>query len=238
MSVMEGDSVTLHTAVKTNQQDRIRWYFNDIRIAQITRNLSKTCADKQCGKRFRNRLKLDHQTGSLTITSIKTSDTGLYKLKILGSSSSEKIFNVTVHDVSAAERDEMKRKSVKEGESVTLDSGLIKTLNDSIIWYFNQILIAEITGDQSKICTDVQCDERFRDRLKLDHQTGSLTITNITNTDSGEYKLKISSSNSNIDRIFTVITVIAVSDSSSSVEGICISVVLLIMVSAAGVFCY
>ncbi|ROI15260.1 hypothetical protein DPX16_1413 [Anabarilius grahami] len=95
--VMEGDSVTLHTGVKTNQQDRIRWYFNDIRIAQITGNLSKTCADKQCGKRFRNRLKLDHQTGSLTITTIKTSDTGLYKLKILGSSSSEKIFNVTVH---------------------------------------------------------------------------------------------------------------------------------------------
>ncbi|XP_048051706.1 uncharacterized protein LOC125271629 [Megalobrama amblycephala] len=233
---MEGDSVTLHTLVETNQQDRIRWYFNDIRIAQITGNLSKTCADKQCGKRFRNRLKLDHQTGSLTITNIMTSDTGLYKLKILGSSSSEKIFNVTVHDVPAAERDEMKRKSV--GESVTLDTTLIKTLNDSIIWYFNEILIAEITGDQSKICTDVQCEERFRDRLKLDHQTGSLTITNITNTDSGEYKLKISSSNSSVERIFTVLTVIAVPDSSSSVEGICVSVVLLITVSAAGVFCY
>ncbi|XDV23520.1 hypothetical protein PO909_028069, partial [Leuciscus waleckii] len=85
----------------------------------------------------------------------------------------------------------MKRKSVKEGESVTLDSGELKKTNNSIMWYFNDTLIAEITGDQSKICTDDQCEERFRDRLKLDHQTGSLTITNITNTDSGEYKLKI-----------------------------------------------
>ncbi len=32
-----------------------------------------------------------------------------------------------VSDVSVAERDEMKRKSVKEGESVTLDPGVMKT---------------------------------------------------------------------------------------------------------------
>ncbi len=97
VSVMEGDCVTLHTDVNTNNQDRIRWYFNDIRIAQITGDLSKTCKDVQCDTRFRDRLKLDNKTGSLTITSIMTSDAGHYKLKILGSPSSEKIFNVTVH---------------------------------------------------------------------------------------------------------------------------------------------
>ncbi|XDV24009.1 hypothetical protein PO909_028320, partial [Leuciscus waleckii] len=85
----------------------------------------------------------------------------------------------------------MKRKTVKEGESAILYTGVIRKLNDSITWYFNDTLIAEITGDQSKICTDVQCKERFRDRLKLDNQTGSLTITNTRNTDSGEYTLLI-----------------------------------------------
>ncbi|XDV23909.1 hypothetical protein PO909_028259, partial [Leuciscus waleckii] len=100
---MEGDSVTLNSGVQTNQQDRVRWYFNDTRIAQINRDQSKICTDVQCNEdteRFRDRLKLDHQTGSLTIMNITNTDSGVYKLKISsGSSDSEKTFNVTVHDV-------------------------------------------------------------------------------------------------------------------------------------------
>ncbi len=105
--------------------------------------------------------------------------------------------------VSAAERDEIKRKSVKEGESVTLDTPKVKTLNDVMRWYFNETLITEITGDQSKICTDDQCRERFRDRLKLD-QFGSLIITNSRTTDSGLYKLQINSSRNGMSFIVSV----------------------------------
>ncbi len=101
---------------------------------------------------------------------------------------------VCVSGVSAVERDEIK--SAKEGESVTLNPGVIKCPNDVMTWHFNDILIAVITEDQSKICTDDQCKERFRDRLKLDHQTGSLTITNTRTTDSGHYELRISNSSS------------------------------------------
>jgi len=103
---------------------------------------------------------------------------------------------VCVSGVSAAEIDEMKR---NEGESVTFDPPLARKPNDVIMWYFNDTLIAEITGDQSQICTDVQCNkdnERFRDRLKLDHQTGSLNITHTTNTHSGVYKLQMIFNNS------------------------------------------
>ncbi len=56
VSVMEGDSVTLHTGVKTNQQNRIRWYYNNIRIAQIRGDLSNICTDVKCNdgnERFR-----------------------------------------------------------------------------------------------------------------------------------------------------------------------------------------
>ncbi|CAM4659738.1 unnamed protein product [Leuciscus chuanchicus] len=243
VSVMEGDSVTLNTGVQTNQQDDIKWYFKDIRIARITGDLSFICTDVQCNEgteRFRDRLKLDHQTGSLTITNTRNTDSGVYILEIINTGkTSENIFNISVRGVSAAERDEMK--SVKEGESVTLDTRVIKNTNALMTWYFNDTLIAEITGDQSKICTDDQCKERFRDRLKLDHQTGSLTITNTTNTHSGEYKLQINSSRISIRRSFSVsVSIKTVPDSgvsSGAVAGICV-VVLLVVAAAAAVIYY
>ncbi|KAI2643765.1 Transposable element Tc3 transposase [Labeo rohita] len=237
VSMKEGDSVTLNTDVTINQQD-IKWYFNSTRIAQISGDLSYICVDVQCNKdteRFRDRLKLNHQTGSLTITNTRTTDSGLYEVKIINNSSiSEKTFNL---DVSAAEQEVMKTKSVKEGESVTLDPVVIKNPNDMMMWYFNDTLIVEITGDQSKICTADQCKVRFRDRLTLNHQNGSLIITNTKTTDSGLYKLQI---NSSIRRhrhsisitswkIFTVTV-------TAAVAGMCVCVLLLAAAVAGALY--
>ncbi|XP_026053251.1 uncharacterized protein LOC113039559 isoform X1 [Carassius auratus] len=243
VSVMEGDSVIFHTGVDTNQQEDIKWYFSDTRIAQISGDLSFICTDVQCNEgteRFRDRLKLDHQTGSLTIMNITNTDSGEYKLKIIGITSSiEKAFNVNVKSVPAAERDEVK---TNEGESVTLDSGERRKPNDVLTWFFNDTLIARITGDPNKTCTDVQCkddEERFRDRLKLDHQTGSLTIMNITNTDSGEYKLKISSSSSlSITREKRIsVNVIDSGLSSAAVAGIVVVLLAAAALIAGLIYC-
>ncbi|XP_039538576.1 uncharacterized protein LOC120486555 [Pimephales promelas] len=244
VSVMEGDSVTLYTGVQTNQQDRIRWYYDNTRIAQINRDQSKICTDVQCNKdteRFRDRLKLDHQTGSLTIMNITNTHSGEYQLQISsGSSDSDNTFNVILYGVSAAERDTIKRKSVKERESVILYTGVIRNLKDSVRWYYNEILIAEISDEPRKNCTDDQCDERFRDRLKLDHQTGSLIITHTRTEDSGEYQLQINNSRFSIIRSFRVsVTAVPVSGLSSSAVGvICAAAGVCILLVAAGIYCH
>ncbi|XP_048038363.1 carcinoembryonic antigen-related cell adhesion molecule 1-like isoform X2 [Megalobrama amblycephala] len=202
VSVMEGDSVTLYTNITRNKQDRIKWYFNNSRITHIDENHTNICTDIRCIDIFRDKLKVDSSTGDLTITNIRNTDSGVYQLKF--GRSSGNIFSVSVSGVSAAEGDQVTF-SVKKGESVTLGTSVGKNPFDVMKWYFNDILMAEITGDQSKICTDVQCDEKFRDRLKLDHQTGSLTIMDTRNTDSGEYKVEITiSSRFSIIRSFNV----------------------------------
>ncbi|XP_067253053.1 uncharacterized protein [Chanodichthys erythropterus] len=204
--VKEGDSVTLNTGSKTNQQEKIKWYFNNIRIAQINGDLSCICTELQCNngtERFKDRLKLDHQTGSLTIRDIRFTDSGEYELKIISDNNNDGIFNVSVCEDPAQEMDQIKRKSLKEGQSVTFYPGEIRKPNDVMTWYFNDTCIAEITGDQCKICTDEQCDERFRGRLQVT-QTGSLTITNIRNTDSGNYTLEIISNKCSIIKSFNV----------------------------------
>ncbi|XDV22894.1 hypothetical protein PO909_027664, partial [Leuciscus waleckii] len=69
-----------------------------------------------------------------------------------------------------------------EGDSVSLNSGLTEMKDDDVIqWRFGDenTVIAEINVTAGRITVyDDVLDGRFRDRLKLDNQTGSLTITN------------------------------------------------------------
>ncbi|XP_051977915.1 SLAM family member 5-like isoform X4 [Xyrauchen texanus] len=95
--------------------------------------------------------------------------------------------------------------SVMEGDSVTLKNNDTQILRDEgIQWRFGEFLIAEINRDDNKIklFEDVS-DGRFRGRIQLDHQTGSLIITNTRSTDSGQYKLK-TESKVTVLKIFTL----------------------------------
>ncbi|XDV23791.1 hypothetical protein PO909_028201 [Leuciscus waleckii] len=83
-----------------------------------------------------------------------------------------------------------------EGDSVTLNTDLTEIRErDDILWKFgaNNSLIAKIKKKQQIFSTyDDVPDGRFRDRLKLDDQTGSLIITNTTTEHAGDYQLLIS----------------------------------------------
>ncbi|XP_016362921.1 uncharacterized protein LOC107704499 [Sinocyclocheilus anshuiensis] len=189
ISVKKGDSVTLNSDLtEMMNDDLIQWtYMNENAfIAGIYKPTNSiTVYDDALNGRFRDRLKLDNQTGSLTITNIRTEHAGSYLLLIIGPNQSLKAFSVSVYFLKTA--------LVKEGDSVTLNSGRTEIMDDDVIqWKFasEDTLIAEINKQTGSITVyDDVLGGRFRDRLKLDNQTGSLTITNTRTTDSGVYQL-------------------------------------------------
>ncbi|KAL1252070.1 hypothetical protein QQF64_019866, partial [Cirrhinus molitorella] len=177
--VKMGDSVTLNSGLTEIKEDgQIQWRFENTLIAEINKQTgSMTVYDDVLDGRFRDRLKLDNQTGSLTITNIRIEHTGRYELQ---SKTVEKTFRLIVCD----------EIPMKEGDSVTLNSDLNQIMaNDWIIWMFTNNLIAQINKWLGFIVYDDVLDGRFRDRLKLDNQTGSLTITNTTTEHAGVYYL-------------------------------------------------
>ncbi|XP_067253062.1 T-lymphocyte surface antigen Ly-9-like [Chanodichthys erythropterus] len=236
VSVMEGDSVTLYTEVtEIREGEDILWKYGaeNSLIAKIKKKNQTFLTFDGPDGRFRDRLKLDDQTGSLTITNITTEHAGVYRLDISGAKESTKTFNVSVYAppdsvslivlISAAVAGGFllivasvigifciyrKHKnsvcspgvfgdsvSVMEGDSVTLYTDLTEIHeHDDITWTFGvgNSTIAKIKKKKQTFNTSDVPDGRFRDRLKLDNQTGSLTITNITTEHAGVYQLEIS----------------------------------------------
>ncbi|XP_067271614.1 uncharacterized protein [Pseudorasbora parva] len=105
-----------------------------------------------------------------------------------------------------SKRKEKKKKvSVTEGSSVTLKTGATEIQrDDGLLWTFGQdMVIAQIHKIAGNISyTD---DERFRDKLQLDKQTGDLTISDIRIRVSGDYQMRIAGSKATKMKRFKVI---------------------------------
>ncbi len=98
--MMERDSVTLHTNVtEIHEGDYVLWKYGDknYQIAKMKKKKHIFSTFDGTDGRFRDRLKLDNQTGSLTITNMTTEHAGDYQLEITGAKKSSKTFNVSVH---------------------------------------------------------------------------------------------------------------------------------------------
>ncbi|XP_052445372.1 uncharacterized protein LOC127987114 isoform X2 [Carassius gibelio] len=78
-----------------------------------------------------------------------------------------------------------------DGDTVTLNTGIIKKEHDKLLWYFEDTRIALINGHPNTSCLYDGEDGRFRDRLKVDYESGSLIIINITTQHTGRYEAEI-----------------------------------------------
>ncbi|XP_026113558.1 uncharacterized protein LOC113092160 isoform X2 [Carassius auratus] len=241
VSVMEGDSVTLNpdlTQIKGIVL--LLWRFGDkgSTIAQIDEDEILYNNNEI----FKDRLQLD-QSGSLTINNTRTKHTGLYEAEISHNTGTLYIkFRLTVYEspsvIDAGEAN-MKLMSVTEGDPVDLQVPPLYG-DELIVWRFGDKgkLIAKHDMEAKSSQLYDETDERFRDRLKLDNQTGSLSITNTRTTNAGLYNAKISSNKQTLYQKYFV---------TLSVPGLCpaavvgivvVVVVLLVIVAAAGVLFY
>uniref|UniRef100_A0A673LJL4 Immunoglobulin domain-containing protein n=1 Tax=Sinocyclocheilus rhinocerous TaxID=307959 RepID=A0A673LJL4_9TELE len=213
VTVMEGDTVTLHTDITKKEHDKMLWYFEDTRIALINGHPNMSCLYDGEDGRFRDRLEVDYKTGSLTITDITTEHAGRYEAEIIRSESSGKrqslnrnrnkcdgtkiiqkminigdsvkTFSVSVTGKSLADE------RLMEGDTVTLHTDITKKEHDKMLWYFEDTRIALINGHPNMSCLYDGEDGRFRDRLEVDYKTGSLIITDITTEHAGRYEAEI-----------------------------------------------
>ncbi|XP_056615642.1 uncharacterized protein LOC130430537 isoform X2 [Triplophysa dalaica] len=244
VSVNDGGSVTLHTHLTELQTDDvIVWRFKGDRIARIYREVNSDPVYEP-DVRFTDRLKMNPQTGDLTITHITSELTGLYQLDIISEKTETKSFSVGLSP---------KVKIVKERDSVSLHIDVTEEQgNEKIHWKIkhNNSPVAEIITENRNISTPF-IEERFRDRLKLDDQTGDLIITHMKNEDSGQYEadVTIGSITHTINKTFSFtdsarerysgdeVVGPSTAPSSGLIAGICVPI-LVVLVAVVGVVIY
>ncbi|XP_050962564.1 uncharacterized protein LOC127163394 [Labeo rohita] len=246
VTVMEGESVTLHTNLsELLNDDTVLWMFGskDSLISQIKRKNDFTSFFVTDDVGFIGRLQVDQKTGSLTIRNTRFKHSGQYKLTISREKTMIKTFNVTVIGV-VGETDGVKTVSlsVTEGDPVTLRIHAEMQKKVLMLWRFGDkgILLAKIDTETGEISLNNADDESFRDRLQV-NQNGSLTITNSRTEHAGLYELQIRGSESSQRFLLSVNAVPDPGLSSGAIAGIFFGVlvpVLLLAVAALALIYY
>ncbi|XP_051764534.1 uncharacterized protein LOC127520461 isoform X2 [Ctenopharyngodon idella] len=199
LSVMEGDSVTLQTEVtELKKADLSLWTFGPerTRIAQINRQISKISYYDGLNKRFRNRLHLDNQTGSLTITNTRTEHTGAYAfLQIIdGKYVPPKKYNVTVSarlpvPVISSNSSQCSSSS----SSCSLVCSAVNVSHVTLSWYKGNSLLSSISVSDLSISLSLPLEVEYQDKNTyscvlnnpISNQTQHLDITQLCHTCSG-----------------------------------------------------
>ncbi|XP_042567588.1 SLAM family member 5-like isoform X1 [Cyprinus carpio] len=200
VSVTEGDSVTLNSGLTEIQNDDlITWTFghSETLIAQILKKaqLFSTSHGEAAG--FRDRLKLDHQTGSLTITNIRAEHAGVYELLIVGGKLSSKYFIVSVNAClpvsvisSNSSQCSSSSSSSSSQQNCSLVCSAVNVSHVTLSWYKGNSLLSSISVSDLSISLSLPLEVEYQDKNTyscvlnnpISNQTQHLDITQLCHT--------------------------------------------------------
>uniref|UniRef100_A0A8C1B3Z8 Ig-like domain-containing protein n=1 Tax=Cyprinus carpio carpio TaxID=630221 RepID=A0A8C1B3Z8_CYPCA len=172
VSVMEGDSVTLHTDLtEIYEDDEILWNFGAEKfiLAKINRGTGIfTIFDDVLDGKLKERLKLNNQTGSLTITNITTQHAGLYKQEIHGAKLTSKTFSVSVYarlPVPNITRDCSSSSSSSSSSSYcSLLCSVVNVGHVTLSWYKGNSLLSSISVSDLSISLSLPLEVEYQDK--------------------------------------------------------------------------
>ncbi|XP_039538691.1 SLAM family member 5-like isoform X2 [Pimephales promelas] len=166
VSVTEGDSVTLNTDLAEIHEDEdILWkcgakYFT---IAEISRDSGIFFTHDGPDGRFRHRLKLDHQTGSLTIMNTTTEHAGVYELEITGVKVTSKTFNVSVYarlPVPVI----ISNSSHCSSSSCSVVCSVLNVSDVTLSWYAGMSVLSRINASDLSISLSLPLEVEYQDK--------------------------------------------------------------------------
>ncbi|KAK2906747.1 hypothetical protein Q8A67_005732 [Cirrhinus molitorella] len=193
LPVKKGDIVTLHTYLKTIQNDtRIVWKFNKAVIAEI---FYKDMHIYNCDESFRQ---LNIQNGDLTITNTGKRDTGIYELQIINKTFSCCHFNVTVSD--PLPRPQISNHSnhcPSSGSVCVVECSVVNGRHLSLFWNKGNSILSNITvsDDVNYLCLTVDYKDNSNYSCvvsnSLINETKYLIISEVCSDQSYHNTLKI-----------------------------------------------
>uniref|UniRef100_A0A8C1ME55 Ig-like domain-containing protein n=1 Tax=Cyprinus carpio TaxID=7962 RepID=A0A8C1ME55_CYPCA len=199
VSVLEGDSVTLHSGfTEIMGGDLIQWRFGseNTSISEIDVMAdSMVVYDDILDERFRDRLKLDYQTGSLIITNTRTEHTGLYQLQ---SYTVSKRFILTVYarlSVPVISSNSSQCSSSSSQQNCSLLCSVVNVGHVTLSWYKGNSLLSSISVSDLSISLSLPLEVEYQDKNSyscvlnnpISTQTTHLDITQLCHTCSEDH---------------------------------------------------
>ncbi|XP_052445445.1 hepatocyte cell adhesion molecule-like isoform X1 [Carassius gibelio] len=204
VSVMEGDSVALKillfTAIRDDED--ILWKFGAEKtlIAKISRNAKIFSTLNVPDERFRDRLKLDRQTGSLTITNITTQHAGVYEVERSGSKLTSELFCISVYahlPVPVIKRNCSSSSSSSSQQNCSLLCSVVNVSHVTLSWYKGNSLLSSISVSDLSISLSLPLEVEYQEKNSyscvinnpITNQTTHLDITQLCHTCAGTAEL-------------------------------------------------